>query len=144
MFQATHRSSKAARTAAASSSSAGSTSPADPRAALTAIAHNPLTLLLGDVPVALNRMAVASPELAGLLLRHGRHTTGPLVAAFLSRLADQGPLHIDDPEDAFQLRYGLVVRDLQIRALLGEHPPTGQDLRVQALDADRFPAPTAR
>ncbi|WP_083924259.1 TetR/AcrR family transcriptional regulator C-terminal domain-containing protein [Nocardiopsis lucentensis] len=111
----------------------------DPRTALTAVARNLLTLLVGDVSVALNRAAMTSPELAGLLLRHGRHTTGPLVAAFLDRLAGEGVLRVDEPEEAFRLLYGLVVRDLQIRVLLGEHPPSEEEIRAQAVVAvDRF------
>ncbi|MFI6576036.1 TetR/AcrR family transcriptional regulator C-terminal domain-containing protein [Nocardiopsis sp. NPDC050513] len=112
---------------------------ADPRTTLTAITRNLLTLLTGDTSTALNRAAMTSPELAELLLRHGRHTTGPRIAAYLSTLADQGHLHIDDPQEAFQLLYGLTVRDLQIRVLLGEHPPTAHDIRTQAQTAvDRF------
>ncbi len=109
--------------------------PADPRATLTTIAQNLLTLLVGDVSVALNRAAMTSPELADLLLRHGRHTTGPLVAAYLRRLADDGRVHVDDPEEAFQLLYGLVVRDLQIRVLLGEDPPGTETIQRQARTA---------
>ncbi|MDT0327445.1 TetR/AcrR family transcriptional regulator C-terminal domain-containing protein [Nocardiopsis lambiniae] len=112
---------------------------ADPRDTLTAIARNLLMLLVGDVSVALNRAAMTSPELAELLLRHGRYTTGPLVAEFLGHLADEGVLRVDDPEEAFQFFYGLVVRDLQIRVLLGERPPGEEDIRVQArIAVDRF------
>jgi AefR-like transcriptional repressor, C-terminal domain len=58
-----------------------------------------------------------------VLLAQGRHRTGPIVEAYLARLAEAGVLGIDDPAEAFQLLYGLVVRDLQIRVLLGEPPP---------------------
>lgn len=108
---------------------------ADPFTTLTAIARNLLTLLVGDASVALNRAAMTSQELAGLLLRHGRHTTGPLVATFLGRMAGEGLLHVDDPEEAFQLLYGLVVRDLQIRVLLGETPPGEEGIEAQAQTA---------
>ncbi|SFC90657.1 TetR/AcrR family transcriptional regulator C-terminal domain-containing protein [Streptomyces aidingensis] len=120
--------------------------PADDIAAtLTAIARNLLTLLVGDVSVALNRAAMTSEELAALLLRHGRHTTGPLVADFLGALARRGRLRIDDPGEAFQLLYGLVVRDLQIRVLLGEPAPAEEELSAQARTAvRRFLALTAR
>lgn len=115
-----------------------------PHATLVTIARNLLTLLVGDVSVALNRAAMTSPELAALLLRHGRHTTGPLVASYLRRLAAEGHLRIDDPEEAFQLFYGLVVRDLQIRVLLGEDPPGPDDVRTHArLAVDRFLALTS-
>ncbi|WBB63039.1 TetR/AcrR family transcriptional regulator C-terminal domain-containing protein [Streptomyces sp. WMMC500] len=114
-----------------------------PRTTLLAIARNLLTLLVGDVSVALNRAAMTSPELAALLLRHGRHATGPLVADYLRRLADGGLLHLDDAEEAFQLFYGLVVRDWQIRVLLGEDPPGRDAVRAAAQTAvDRFLALT--
>ena len=83
-------------------------------------------------------------HLARTLLAQGRHRTGPLVEAYLARLAAAGQLRIDDPAEAFQLLYGLVVRDLQIRVLLGEPPPGPAALADQARVAvDRFLALTA-
>ncbi|WP_433789590.1 TetR/AcrR family transcriptional regulator C-terminal domain-containing protein [Actinoplanes sp. CA-252034] len=116
---------------------------ADPRvqarATLTAIAGNLLRLLTSDTSVALNRAAMTSPDLAALLLRHGRHTTGPLVETYLTRLTDEGRLRSGDPAEAFQLLYGLVVRDVQIRSLLGEPAPPPDRLRAEAeLAVDRF------
>jgi AcrR family transcriptional regulator len=121
----------------------------DPAATLTAFATNLLRLLLGERSVALNRAAVAelggsaagreAGALATTLLAQGRHRTGPLVEAYLARLAAAGRLRIDDPAEAFQLLYGLVVRDLQIRVLLGEPPPEEAALADQARVAvDRF------
>jgi AcrR family transcriptional regulator len=117
----------------------------DPAEVLTGFATNLLRLLLGERSVALNRAAMAElgggrgPELAGVLLAEGRHRTGPIVEAYLARLADQGHLDIDDPADAFQLLYGLVVSDLQIRVLLGEPPPGRAAIAAQARAAvDRF------
>ncbi|GII04751.1 TetR/AcrR family transcriptional regulator [Planobispora takensis] len=117
--------------------------PAEPRAMLAAIAENLLGLLVGEASVALNRAAMASAELSELLLRHGRHATGPLVEAYLGRLAADGALRIDDPAEAFGLLYGLAVRDLQIRVLLGERTPSADEIRTGArLAADRFLALT--
>jgi hypothetical protein len=114
-------------------------SPAEPRATLTAIAESLLRLLTSDTSVALNRAAMTSPDLAALLLRHGRHTTGPLIEGYLTRLTDQGRLRADDPAEAFQLLYGLTVRDVQIRSLLGEPAPPPDRLRAAAeLAVDRF------
>jgi hypothetical protein len=79
-----------------------------------------------------------------VLLAQGRHRTGPIVEAYLARLAEAGVLGIDDPAEAFQLLYGLVVRDLQIRVLLGEPPPAPEALAAQARTAvERFLALTA-
>jgi AcrR family transcriptional regulator len=117
---------------------------ADPAATLTTFATNLLRLLLGERSVALNRAAIAelgggatqrSGELAAVLLAQGRHRTGPIVEAYLARLAADGHLHIDDPADAFQLLYGLVVQDLQIRVLLGEPPPPPAALAAHARTA---------
>lgn len=117
--------------------------PAEPRTTLITIAENLLRLLTSDASVALNRAAMSSADLAGLLLRHGRHTTGPLVEAFLTRLATHGQLDIDDSAEAFQLFYGLVVRDVQIRVLLGEPPLSTSHIRADArLAVDRFLALT--
>jgi AcrR family transcriptional regulator len=118
----------------------------DPAATLTAFATNLLMLLLGERSVALNRAALAEPdgELAAVLLAQGRHRTGPIVEAYLARLAAEGHLGIDDPADAFQLLYGLVIKDLQIRVLLGEPPPAPDALAEQARVAvERFLALTA-
>ena len=118
----------------------------DPAATLTAFATNLLRLLLGERSVALNRAAVAEPdgELAAVLLAQGRHRTGPIVEAYLARLAADGHLRIDDPADAFQLLYGLVIQDLQIRVLLGEPPPGPDALAGQARVAvERFLTLTA-
>src|SRR5918993_3293624 len=129
---------------------------ADPAATLTAFATNLLRLLLGERSVALNRAALAelgggraagrapAGELAAVLLAQGRHRTGPIVEAYLARLAEAGVLGIDDPAEAFQLLYGLVIRDLQIRVLLGEPPPAPEALAAQARTAaERFLAVTA-
>ncbi len=108
-----------------------------PRETLSAFAANLLRLLLGDASIAINRAAIVAPELAEVLLAQGRHTTGPLVAGYLAGLAARGDIAISDPESAFQLLYGLVVADTQIRALLGELPPA--DLEERARRAvDRF------
>lgn len=119
-------------------------SPAEPRATLTAIAENLLRLLTSGTSVALNRAAMTSPDLAALLLRHGRHTTGPLIEGYLTQLTEQGRLRAGDPAEAFQLLYGLVVRDVQIRSLLGEPAPPPDRLRAEAeVAVDRFLTLTA-
>jgi AcrR family transcriptional regulator len=122
------------------------TTPPDPAATLTAFATNLLKLLLGERSVAINRAAVTElggrqpgGELAAVLLAQGRHRTGPIVEAYLARLAAAGHLRIDDPAAAFQLLYGLVIQDLQIRVLLGEPPPAPRALAAHARVAvERF------
>jgi AcrR family transcriptional regulator len=107
--------------------------PADPRTTLLGIATGLLGLLVGDASVALNRAAMTSPDLAAVLLRSGRHTTGPLVEDYLARLG------VAEPAEAFELLFGLVVRDRQIRVLLGEPAPDPARLHAEAVRAvERF------
>lgn len=111
----------------------------DPYETLVGYATGLLTLLTSDGSIALNRAAMASPELAVALLASGRHRVGPMVATYLAGLAESGYIDIDDPEDAFTLLYGLVVRDSQIRVLLGEKPPSIRQRKHQARTAvDQF------
>jgi AcrR family transcriptional regulator len=109
----------------------------DPAATLTAVARGLLQLLVGDASLALNRAAMAAPELAATLLAEGRHTTGPLVERYLARAHADGYLSVDDPAAAFRLLYGLVVEDTQIRALLGEAPPAPAEIDRRAARAVR-------
>lgn len=112
---------------------------ADHRPVLTAFAVGLLTLLTGPASVALNRAAMSSPSLAELLLHSGRHRVGPLVEAYLGELAQAGELPVPDPGRAFELLYGLLVQDVQIRVLLGESAPEPDDLADRArIAVDRF------
>ncbi|MCA9835636.1 MAG: TetR/AcrR family transcriptional regulator [Trueperaceae bacterium] len=102
----------------------------DPRTTLIDFAHNLLRILLSEPSLSLNRAAMTSVDLAAILLKHGRHATGSIVENYLERLAEQGYLKISSPESAFQLLYGLILQDWQIRVLLGETPPS-EDLLSQ-------------
>ena len=110
----------------------------DPRTALTEIATRLLHLLLGETSVALNRAAMTSPELAAVLLEHGRHTTGPIIESFLARVAATSSTPWPHPEEAFRLYYGLVVQDAQIRTLLGEAPPPVDEQERRARSAVEY------
>jgi AcrR family transcriptional regulator len=104
----------------------------DPRAGLVAMMTNLLTLLTGERSVTVNRAAIAAPELAEVLLAQGRHRTGPLIAGHLRALMDRGVLVPSDPEVVVRTLYGLVIRDSQIRVLLGEPAPDPADIATQA------------
>lgn len=111
----------------------------DARAGLVAFATALLELLLGPVSLELNRTAIANPSLGPILLDGGRHRVGPVVAEHLAGLAASGELTLDDEAEAFAVLYGLVVGDLQIRALLGEPTPGRAGLVSRAAaGVDRF------
>ncbi len=98
-----------------------------------------LTLLTSPPSIALNRAAMPQPELAEVLLANGRHQVGPLVERYLARLHDAGVVSIEDSEEAFELLYGLTIRDTQIRVLLGDAPPRSAAVRARAVEAvDKF------
>ena len=104
----------------------------NPRTTLTDYAIGLLKLLLGEPSLSLNRAAMSSAELATVLLKYGRHATGAIVERYLARLAEEGSLTVSSPAAAFQLLYGLVVQDWQIRVLLGETPPIEEALSHHA------------
>lgn len=98
-----------------------------------------LSLLTGPGSLALNRAAMSAPDLASALLAQGRHRVGPIVERYLAHLVEQGVLVAVEPGQAFELLYGLVVQDVQIRVLLGESPPSAADVATRAREAvDRF------
>ena len=82
---------------------------------------------------------MTSPTLHDLLLRWGRHQVGPIVEEYLGVLDDRGIIRSPDLGEAFELLYGLLIRDTQIRVLLGEPPPSRSAILDRANDAvDRF------
>ena len=103
-----------------------------PIAVLPGHAVGLLTLLTSPGSLALNQAAMSSPALADTLLASGRHRVGPIVERYLAQLGETGRLRIDDPASAFELLYGLVVRDTQIRSLLGEPAPTARAIQKRA------------
>lgn len=109
-----------------------SASNAEPTEVLKGICVGLLTLLSSKQSVTLNHAAMASPELAKILLRSGRYRAGPLIKQYIERLMDNGVLKKSDSEEAFTLLYGLAIRDIQIRILLGEKAPSQQDIVISA------------
>ena len=108
------------------------TDPAQARATLEGYAGALLTLLTGDVSVALNRAAMTSPALAAELLDSGRHRVGPIAVAYLAELHTAGVSPHPDAPAAFSFLYGLVVQDSQIRTLLGEPAPSSRAITEHA------------
>lgn len=102
------------------------------RADLEAYGRGLLALLTGPASVALNRAAMVSPALAAIVLESGRHRVGPLVERYLAGLHAAGIIEAPSETAAYQTLYGLVVRDTQIRVLLGEAPPSVEEARRAA------------
>lgn len=95
------------------------------RAYLLAFAKDLLNVLAGDVSLALNRLAIgqASQEgnsLAQLLIERGRKRIDQRAGALLEAGKRRGLIHYDDRDDTYHVLYGLIVRDLHVRMLLGD------------------------
>lgn len=114
------------------------------RDALTAFATDLLTVIAGETSVALNRLAVANASagqgLGRLVLQNGRHAIGRRLKPVLETARALKLLAFADAESAYRSFFGLVVRDTQIRLLLGDRFDTGAaTLKREAAEAvDQF------
>jgi AcrR family transcriptional regulator len=111
--------------------------PAGTREVLVRFGVDVLTLLLGPRSLTINRAAIAaastSPELGRILAAAGRETTRPLVQRLLTDARRAGRLKVPDPDEAFEILIGLLVRDLQVRLLIGAAPaPSPEELKRRA------------
>ena len=84
-----------------------------------------LDVLSGDVSLALNRLAIGqasrdSSVLGEMLLERGRRQIGRRAMALLISAKRAGLIGFDDANEAFETLYGLIVRDLHVRMMLGE------------------------
>jgi AcrR family transcriptional regulator len=109
----------------------------DAREILVRFGTDVLTLLLGSRSLTINRAAIAaastSPELGRILAAKGRETTRPLVQRHLTDEHRAGRLSIPDPDEAFEILMGLLVRDLQVRLLIGAATaPTAKEFTRRA------------
>lgn len=112
---------------------------------LVRFAQDLLDVLSGEVSLALNRLAMGQAgnqdsHLGLMVLERGRRMIGQRAEALLETGRQQGYLRYSDPEEAYQTLYGLIVRDLHVRQLLGEIlPAADRDFTAQAADAiDKF------
>jgi len=114
-------------------------------AALAAFARNWLTVLTGDVSVALNRLAVAhagsaKSALGRIVRQNGPYEMARRLSPLFAAGRQAGLVEFDRPEDAFRVFFGLVVADTQILALLGEPalPDAAAIERLASEAAQRF------
>ena len=84
-----------------------------------------LSVLAGDTSLALNRLAIgqasndASP-LGPLLIENGRGVIEAKAVGFLRSAQQKNYLTFDDARQTYHVLYGLIVRDVHVRLLLGE------------------------
>ncbi|MEX0345903.1 MAG: TetR/AcrR family transcriptional regulator [Rhizobiaceae bacterium] len=105
---------------------------ADLRQRLEVFAIDLLTVLTGDMSVALNRLAIghagsAKSTLGSIVLENGRFAMGRRLKPLIEAGQQTGLLSAqDNSETLFRTFFGLVVRDVQIRLLLGDKLPKGR------------------
>ena len=92
---------------------------------LAEFANGLLEVLSGDVSLALNRLAIGqasrvSSQLGEMLLERGRRQIGRRATALLISAKRAGLIAFDDANEAYETLYGLIVRDLHVRMMLGE------------------------
>ena len=104
------------------------------RPALTAtlerFAREWLTVIASETSIALNRMAVShaasgKTSLGTIVLKNGRQAMGRRLEPVLEAAGKAGLLKIEDIDAAFRTFFGLVLRDVQIRLLLGDNIQLG-------------------
>lgn len=98
------------------------------RADLEAFGVELLSVLSGRSSLALNRLAIGQAsrdgsKLGDLLVAHGRAAVAARARALLEVGRRAGHLRFDATTTAFETLYGLVVRDMHVRLLLGEKVP---------------------
>jgi AcrR family transcriptional regulator len=95
---------------------------------LQAFARDWLTVISSGTSIALNRVAVShagsgKSKLGQIVLKNGRQAMGLRLQPLLLAARDGGLLSFDTVEECFRTFFGLVLRDTQIRLLLGDTLP---------------------
>jgi AcrR family transcriptional regulator len=92
---------------------------------LEQFARDWLTVISSDTSIALNRLAVShagsgKTNLGSIVLKNGRKAMERRLEPVLEAGRNAGFLEFKSAEEAFRTFFGLVLRDLQIRLLLGD------------------------
>ncbi|MTH95496.1 TetR/AcrR family transcriptional regulator [Roseibium sp. RKSG952] len=127
-------------------SDAGATADAGTfRKHLIAFVKTQQTVLFGETSLALNRLSIANSgsgqnRLGHLLVARGKNMIGTRARTLLEAGRRKGLLKFDDPDEAYQVLYGLAIGETHIRLLLGGTPTDREkDLDTLAQTAvDRF------
>lgn len=107
---------------------------------LNEFASSWLTVLTGDVSIALNRLAVShagnnKSSLGRIVLENGPYAMRSRLLPIFLKGQKAGLINVRGDE-AFRLFFGLVIADVQIRALLGdEKKPSENDIKQFAQSA---------
>jgi AcrR family transcriptional regulator len=93
--------------------------------ALEQFAVNWLKVISSQTSIALNRMAVShaasgKDNLGSIVLKNGRNAMALRLQPVLEAARDASLLTFDNSDEAFRTFFGLVLRDTQIRLLLGD------------------------
>ena len=101
------------------------------RQSLEDFAANWLTVISSPTSIALNRVAMGQAasrksSLGEIVLANGRFAIGARLKPLLEAARSAGLLAFDNSEEAFRTFFGLVGRDVQIRALLGDELQLGK------------------
>jgi len=106
----------------------------DPTQALVQAGAQLLSLLTSPESLSINRAALAdsSGTLSAILIAQGRDRSAPKIVSIIEKLRANGTIVVNDMQDAYQGFYGLLVGDLQIRALHGALSPLPDALECQA------------
>lgn len=111
--------------------------------ALRDFAQSWLTVITGDLSIALNRAAVGhagsgNSRLGEIVLTNGPFAMKRRLEPLFEAGRDAGLLAFNEAGDAFRTFFGLVVADAQIRALLGEdYRPDAGEIEIIAAQAVR-------
>lgn len=109
------------------------------RRRLVTFAHELLSVLSGDVSLALNRLAIGQASrsdspLGRLLVERGKRSVTARGRALLEAGRRQRHLAFEDTATTYATFYGLIVRDTHLRLLLGE--PSDMDAQDFARQAE--------
>ncbi|AKR56265.1 TetR family transcriptional regulator [Youhaiella tibetensis] len=107
------------------------------RTSIEQFARDLLATLVGEVSVTLNRLAIthANAEkrgLGGIVLENGPLAIRRRLKPILEAGRDARLLRFESSEEAYRTFYGLVVRDTQIRMLLGDETLKATRIETEA------------
>jgi AcrR family transcriptional regulator len=110
------------------------------RESIEQFARDLLTVIVGEVSVTLNRTAVThaaqeKDRLGNIVLENGLIAIRRRLKPILEAGRDARLLRFDSSEDAYRIFFGLVVRDVQIRLLLGDRSLTQSNVEAN-IEAD--------